>query len=441
MAAKPAGDGASSGPFAPMVSIAERIGSFLAGIGRDLKYAAWFTRRRALAYAGFLLVFEVAAFLLFAAVQRDYIVKLERPTASDFTSFYAAGALADAGVPALAYDRPAHLAAEERATKPGIKYIYFYYPPIFLAVCMAFAVAPYLASFVIFETTTLLGYLMIVRTIARERGWASLVPMLAFPAVPWTLGIGQNSFLSAAIFGGATLLVDSRPVSAGLLFGTLAYKPQLALLVPVALAAARNWRAFWAAAAAALVLSAASLALFGTETWRSFLVAFAGSSTAYESAIDRGAMVNGFGAVLILGGSPALAYAVQAVVTVAAAFLVAFVWRRRTSLAVRGAALAGAVLLAAPLALFYDFTIAFVAMAWLVRLGRDEGFMPWDKTVLMGTFIAPLASRYIGREHVPIATVALVALLVIVVRHARRQVASRDLGAVAAAGRSLSIQA
>jgi alpha-1,2-mannosyltransferase len=427
-----------------MVSIAERIGSFLAGIARDLKYSAWFTRRRALAYAAGLLAVEVAAFLLIAAIQRNYIVTLDRPTTTDFASFYAAGALADAGTPALAYDRAAHHAAEERATSPGINYSYFYYPPIFLLVCAALAAAPYLVSFAIFESATLLGYVAIVRAISRERGWGSLVPILAFPAVPWTIGVGQNGFLTAAIFGGATLLVDRRPIAAGLLFGTLACKPQFAVLVPVALAAGRNWRAFWAAAAAGLILAVASLALFGADTWRSFFVAIAGSGTTYESVIDKGAMVNGFGAVLILGGSPVIAYAVQAVVTLAAAFLVACVWRWPTGVAVRGAALAGAALLAAPLALFYDFTIAFVAIAWLIRQGRDEGFMPWDKAILMGTFIVPLASRYIGREHVPIATVALMALLVIVVRHARRQVtkgACGTIGAVPDAGRSLSIQA
>ena len=80
----------------------------------------------------------------------------------------------------------------------------------------------------------------------------------------------------------------------------------------------------------------------------------------------------------------------------------------------------------------------------MIRRGRDEGFMSWDKAILMGTFIVPLASRYIGREHVPIAAVALVALLVIVVRHARRQVANGACGAIGVlpdAGPSLSIEA
>lgn len=402
-----------------MISGAGPVRSFLAGLGRDLKFAAWFTPGRALRYAAVLLALEVAAFLLIAAIQRNYIVTLPRPTTTDFASFYAAGALADAGTPALAYDRAAHYAAEERATEPGVNYSYFYYPPVFLIVCMALAAVPYLAAFVLFEVATLVAYVGVVRGILRARGWASLVPILAFPAVPWTLGAGQNSFLSAAIFGGATLWVDRRPVAAGLLFGALAYKPQFALLVPVALAAGRNWRAFWAAAASALALSLASLALFGEATWRSFVSALGGSGTAYQSVIDKGAMVNGFGTVLILGGGAPLTYAVQATVTLAAAVFVALLWRSQASLAVRAAGLAGSVLLAAPVALFYDFATPFVALAWLVRLGRDEGYLPWDKMVLMGVYIVPLFSRYLGRVHVPIAAAALFALLVVVARHAR----------------------
>ena len=178
-----------------MVSIAERIGSFLAGIARDLKYSTWFTRRRRQAYAGGLLAFEVATFLLIAAVQRNYIVTLDRPTTTDFASFYAAGALMTRvrrrwRTTGRRIMRPKN--ARPRTGRPGASY-YYYYPPIFLLVCAALAAAPYLASFVIFESATLIGYVAIVRAISRERGWASLVPILAFPAVPWTIGAGPRT--------------------------------------------------------------------------------------------------------------------------------------------------------------------------------------------------------------------------------------------------------
>src|SRR6202007_3224914 len=104
-----------------------------------------------------------------------------------------------------------------------------------------------------------------------------VIAILAFPAVWWNFGLGQNAFLTAALFGAATLLVDRRPILAGLLFGALCYKPHFGLLVPLALAAGGRWRCFAAAAASAGGLVLASLMVFGSSTWEAFLAAAAGS--------------------------------------------------------------------------------------------------------------------------------------------------------------------
>jgi len=121
---------------------------------------------------------------------------LDTPTSTDFVSFYAAGSLADAGMPELAYNQAAHNAAEERATATGVEYRFFYYPPIFLLLCTLFAHLPYLVAFLVFETATLAVYLIVVRGILDDRSFTALVPVLAFPAVFWTLGLGQNAFLA-----------------------------------------------------------------------------------------------------------------------------------------------------------------------------------------------------------------------------------------------------
>jgi len=170
-------------------------------------------------------------------------VPLPKPASTDFVSFYAAGALADAGTPQLAYNEAQHHAAEERATEPGIDYNFFYYPPIFILICAALARLPYLAAFLFFQITTLAAYLLVARAILNERDWAMLLPVVAFPPILWNFGFGQNAFLTAALFGAATLYIDRRPVVAGLLFGALCYKPQFGLLIPVALAAGGHWRA------------------------------------------------------------------------------------------------------------------------------------------------------------------------------------------------------
>ncbi len=218
-----------------------------------------------------LLVVEIALFLFLAAGTHGLIVPLAKPTSTDFVSFYAAGSLADAGTPQLAYDRDAHYAAEERATQPGIVYNFFYYPPVFLLLCAAARPPALSPAFVVFEASTLGLYILVMRRILGERSWAVLMPIFAFPPVLWTIGLGQNGFLTAGLFGSATLLIDRRPFAAGLLFGALCFKPHFALLVPVALAAGGRWRAFAAAFAGCRPLLVVAGRLFGWQTWHAFL--------------------------------------------------------------------------------------------------------------------------------------------------------------------------
>src|SRR5881394_2754190 len=95
-----------------------------------------------------LLALELALFAFVVAGTHGWIVPLDQPTTTDFASFYAAGALADAGTPQLAYNQAAHLAAEEAATAPGVEYQFFNYPPVFLILCAGLAHLPYVAAFV-----------------------------------------------------------------------------------------------------------------------------------------------------------------------------------------------------------------------------------------------------------------------------------------------------
>lgn len=409
-----------------MLSLVER---FLA----HLRSGAGLGRRRVLAYGGILLALEVALFLFLIAGTHGLIVPLEKPTTTDFASFYAAGSLADAGTPGEAYDQAAHYAAEQRVTAPGIAYQFFYYPPVFLMLCAVLARMPYLVAFVSFEATSIILYLLVARRILEERGWAVLVPLLAFPSVFWTLGLGQNAFLTAALFGAALLLIDRRPVWGGLLFGLLCYKPHFGLLIPVALAAGGRWRSFASAAASASGLVLLSALLFGWATWHDFLVLAMGSPSTYQSGrIDFAGFVSLFGAIRLAGGSADAAYVGQAAVTLAGAVLVAFVWWRGLSLPVRAAALAAATVAAIPVVLLYDLMVVAIAGAWLIRAGRESGFLPWEKATLAGLFIIPLVARNLGTAwHMPLGSLVPLLLLALVLARARHEL-SGDISAVGA---------
>jgi hypothetical protein len=383
-----------------------------------LKTGDWLDRRRIGLLAGILFAVELVFFGFMVAGTHGWIVPLDKPCTTDFVSFYAAGTLADSGTPALAYDQAAHLATEEAITAPGIQYQFFFYPPVYLLICAVLARLPYLAAFVAFAAASLAAYLMVARRILDDASGTALLVLLAFPAVFWNVGLGQNAFLSAALFGGATLLVDRRPVLAGLLFGALCYKPHFGLLIPLALVAAGRWRTIAAAGATVAALVLASVALYGIATWRDYVVASAAAPAMYESGrILFAGFVSPFGAVRLVGGGVHLAYATQAAATVVAASLVWAVWRRNLPLPLRAATLAAATLVAVPLALLYDLMLGAVAVAWLMR---DEGPVPaWEKTLLALAYLALVDARNLAEEfHLPLTALAALVLFVLVARRA-----------------------
>ncbi len=383
-------------------------------------------RDRGLAYCRVLLAVETAVFLFLVAGTHGLIVPLAGPTSTDFVSFYAAGSLADSGTPELAYDQVAHDAAEQRATAAGIEYRFFYYPPVFLLLFAALARLPYLAAFLVFEAATLALCLIVMREILAERSWSAIVPVLAFPAAFWTFGLGQNSFLTAALFGAGTLWIDRRPILAGFCFGALCYKPHFALLVPVALLAGRHWRALGAALGSAAVLCGLSLIVFGWETWHGFIAAAAGSHATYTSGrVNFGGFVTPFGGVLLAGGTANAAYMAQAAATLGAGLLVAFVWRRGLSLPIRGATLAAATLVAVPVALIYDLMLAAVAAAWLLR--DPAGPARWEKVALTALFVLSMIPPSLAEGwHLPAGPIVALGLLALIAARALGAIPSTD---------------
>jgi hypothetical protein len=375
-------------------------------------------RDRVLAYCRVLLAVETAVFLFVVAGTHGLIVPLAGPTSTDFVSFYAAGALAASGAPELAYDKAAHDAAEQRATAAGIEYRFFYYPPVFLLLCAALARLPYLAAFLAFEAATLALCLIVIREILAERGWSAMIPILAFPAAFWTLGLGQNAFLTAALFGAGTLWIDRRPILAGFCFGARCYKPHFALLVPVALLAGCHWRALAASLASAAALCGLSVIAFGWRTWQGFVAAAAGSHATYASGrINFGGLITPFGGVLLTGGTPYAAYVTQAAAMLGAGLLVAFVWRRGLPLPIRAATLAAATLVAVPVALIYDLMLAAVAAAWLVR--DPAALAGRERIVLAALFVLSMIPPSLAEAwHIPAGPIVALALLALIAARA-----------------------
>ena len=162
-----------------------------------LRSAAWLSRDRVTAWSSILFAAELLIIVFLALWQHGVFVPVPNPPSSDFASFYAAGKLAMAGTPALAYDHAAHWAAEQQATWAGAGYQYFFYPPVFLLVCAPLATLPYFVAYALFQVATLVLFLLAMRAVlqasgAQRRGWQWLPLSWRFPRCSGPSGWGRT---------------------------------------------------------------------------------------------------------------------------------------------------------------------------------------------------------------------------------------------------------
>jgi hypothetical protein len=384
-----------------------------------LRRAGWLDRDRIVSWCAILAGLE-CLFLIFIACWQHGVFGPTEQTSGDFLSFYAAGKLALAGTPALAYDQNAHHLAEQAVRGAGVPYQFFFYPPVYLFLCAFLASMPYYVAFAVFQIGSLIPFLLVARAILRDpvSGWGWLAPILAFPAIFWTIGEGQNAFLTAALFGGFTLLLDRKPATAGVLLGLVCYKPHFGVLAPVALIAGHRWRAFAAAAVTVAVLVGLSWLLFGSESWLAYAGANLNAKTVFGSGrIDYAGIVTIFGAERLMGFAVAPAYALQGIVSLEMVMLVALVWRRDIGPAVRFATWLAATLLAVPIALVYDQMILLLAVIWLAYEFKATGFLPWERLALAAIYLLVLLTWGVGTMwHLPLGPVAPSIVLLLCVR-------------------------
>jgi hypothetical protein len=351
-----------------------------------------------------------------------------KPVGTDFLSFWAASKLALSGTPALAYDVNAHDLAQ-RAVIPSLRYTFtpYFYPPLFLLVCLPLALAPYFVSLGAWMAATGYACWRTIRAILGDAGAGMWVAMLAFPGILQTLGHGQNAFLMTALFGLVALTLDRRPILAGVFIGLLAMKPHLGLLIPLGLLASGRWKTIAAASVTVLAFAAISFLAFGADTWRAFFAASPIARMVLEQPWVPGLSYEGwipvmmssvFAAVRVLHGGLTAAYTAQVLTALVACVTVVWVARRADGLAL-GVTLVCATFLASPYLFDYDLMMLAIPLAWIVREARRTGFLPWEKSLVLATYLLPLLCRmFASRLSFPIGPPVLMALMVVVARRA-----------------------
>lgn len=245
------------------------------------------------------------------------------------------------------------------------KFVDYCYPPVLLLLCLPLAFLPYASALFVWLTAGWYAFYRVLRLAVPGRGAWLLA--LATPAAFVNALTGQNGFLTTALLGGGLGLLERRPILAGSLFGILTFKPQIGILVPVALMAGREWRAITSAAITAGLLFAVTSLLFGPQLW----IEFAHNLSVFRDLVlEHGngvwhRLVSVFVAARRFGVPIGISYAVQALAALAACTIVVLVWVGDAPRGIKNAVLLIATCFATPYLMDYDLVFSGLIVAWL----------------------------------------------------------------------------
>lgn len=325
-----------------------------------------------------------------------------RPIGTDFAGIWSAGVMTRTQGPERAYDFVAHNALQRSIFGEDTLPLGYHYPPIFTLIVEPLSRMPYIPALIVYQLAGFILYWLTMRHILSampHRLW--VWPVLGFPAIWVNLTHAHNGFLTAALFGGGLVLLRTRPWLAGILLGALCYKPQFGLLIPLALVAAGQWRAFLSASITVLGLIALTVLLYGDTTWLAF---FRYSEFTQREVIEGGTtgwhkMQTVFAAARLWHAPITLAYALHALVACLVAWAVWRLWRSQAEYALKAAMLMIGALLVAPYAFDYDLMLLGPAIGFLAihAYRHTIPHLPLLLAMLWAMpFFARMAAQYAG---------------------------------------------
>lgn len=304
----------------------------------------------------------VVAALFIAIIALTCGIMISDPKGVDFISFWATARMVLDGAGTQFYDLAAHTAVEKTVV-PVLGTHTFAYPPIFAIILAPFGLLPFGISFTVWIALSGVFFAL------TARAWMPKRLAFAQPAAVVNGFIGQNAFLTTGLFLAGMRLLRNRPMLGGAVLGLLIIKPQLALMLPVAMLADRNWRAIAGGALSVAIALLIPLIVWGVAAYTdyfAFLQTFAGFVAASRWPWQELASVYAF--LRYFGAASDVAMTAHVAVALAAAAAVWIAWRHERP--GKEAVLAAATLLAAPYLLTYDGVFMALPFAWLLMEGK-----------------------------------------------------------------------
>jgi len=315
---------------------------------------------------------------------------------SDFRIWYAAAEIGPRWGWSHLYDIDIQRMAVE-SVWPGSRYLLFANPPPAAWVMLPFTLLPFGAALALWTVLSVALLVAVSQAYAGPERWSKAVfAMSALGFLP-TFVMVEAAPLSPVVFGAAAacalLLRRGREIPAGLVLSLIIVKPNIALLVPVAILAAGQLRAFVAWLAGTVLMGLISVVTIGTHGLLSFIAV---NLSLYEETYH----LNYSLADLLGGAAP---FAIAAVVTVALLLVAAYTNRKSAPEVCVAVGIAGSLLINHHLTPA-DFTLLLIPV-WIVI---NVASAPYMRVVAFALWAAGWASS-IGFAW-PVAAMELVLL-------------------------------
>jgi hypothetical protein len=304
------------------------------------------------------------------------------PLFYDFSVFYQAASIADAGNAASAYDDKNMVAAVKNAFPGSTLRLPWNYPPTFQLLLMPLGALPYVVAWLVWSCGLYVLYSVLARKLIAQSEYLWIV--LLAPGAAVNLFFGQNGLLSFVLISAGVFMLKRRPVFGGAVLGMIAYKPQLALIVPLVLIFGREWRALAAAAAGQVLLAVWATVALGANTWVAFANKLLQPSTVFSSSSsDWRAIPSVMILAKSLGLNPEASTILHWVIASLAAGAAMWIWSKNKEARIRAAALGTAALLVTPYLRGYDLALLVLPIMALLPYisesiwGRSIIFLAW----------------------------------------------------------------
>jgi alpha-1,2-mannosyltransferase len=351
----------------------------------------------------------------------------------DFINLWTGGKLIRAHDYTTLYNQGAFSAFQESLFGKLDLHVYSY-PPTGFPIASLFSLVPYPVALALWLMATGGLFLWAARPYWPENG-GQLGLTLLMPAALVNIWTGHFGFFFGALFLLAFYHLDRRPILAGAIIGLFTIKPQLAVLIPLALFLRRDWRAIASAAISSVSLVVASFVLYGWEAWSTFLIRATGKQV---SVIDaQGAFFGKMSAsaataILDLGGGWTMAVIGQGLLAALGITFVSVAAWRRVRTDQLALLLVTCTFLVLPYSINYDLVVVCLG-AWVVMTNRANA--PMDRALAALGFIAPGLGILLAMFNLPVTSLMLVGLAVAQFRVAMG-LSGRDVPIIAGAAHS-----